>query len=167
MGVTKMGLGGETARVTSQDLFGASGAPRVVVVGAGFGGIGVGVKLKKAGIDTFTIYESSLGVGGSGGRGQGSGGSGCELLSDHVDRSAQDRVSQAGGGRRRGTGEIDTPDWGAGGECQDPVRSSARVERDSRALNVWGRFVGQGLGLRRPPRPPFGYAVGWEPGARC
>jgi cation diffusion facilitator CzcD-associated flavoprotein CzcO len=60
-----MGLGGETARVTSQDLFGASGAPRVVVVGAGFGGIGVGVKLKKAGIDTFTIYESSLGVGGT------------------------------------------------------------------------------------------------------
>ena len=39
--------------------------PRVIVVGAGFGGIGVGVKLKKAGIDTFTIYESSLGVGGT------------------------------------------------------------------------------------------------------
>ena len=37
----------------------------MVVVGAGFGGIGTGVKLKKAGIDTFTIYESSLGVGGT------------------------------------------------------------------------------------------------------
>ena len=37
----------------------------MVVVGAGFGGIGTGVKLKKAGIDTFAIYESSLGVGGT------------------------------------------------------------------------------------------------------
>jgi phytoene dehydrogenase-like protein len=39
--------------------------PRVVVVGAGFGGIATGVKLKQAGIDSFTIYESSLGVGGT------------------------------------------------------------------------------------------------------
>ena len=51
--------------MSSQELFGADGTPRVIVVGAGFGGIGVGVKLKKAGIDTFTIYESSLGVGGT------------------------------------------------------------------------------------------------------
>ena len=51
--------------MTSQELFGAGGTPRVVVVGAGFGGIAAGVKLKKAGIDTFTIYESSLGVGGT------------------------------------------------------------------------------------------------------
>ncbi len=51
--------------MSRQELFGASGTPRVIVVGAGFGGIGVGVKLKKAGIDTFTIYESSLGVGGT------------------------------------------------------------------------------------------------------
>ena len=36
-----------------------------MVVGAGFGGIATGVKLKRAGIDTFTIYESSLGVGGT------------------------------------------------------------------------------------------------------
>jgi cation diffusion facilitator CzcD-associated flavoprotein CzcO len=50
---------------TAQQLFGPEGTPRVVVVGAGFGGIGTGVKLKKAGIDTFTIYESSLGVGGT------------------------------------------------------------------------------------------------------
>jgi cation diffusion facilitator CzcD-associated flavoprotein CzcO len=35
------------------------------VVGAGFGGIATGVKLKQAGIDTFTIYESSLGIGGT------------------------------------------------------------------------------------------------------
>jgi cation diffusion facilitator CzcD-associated flavoprotein CzcO len=34
-------------------------------VGAGFGGIATGVKLKQAGIDTFTIYESSLGIGGT------------------------------------------------------------------------------------------------------
>ncbi len=39
--------------------------PRVVVVGAGFGGIAAGVKMKRAGIDTFTIYESSAGIGGT------------------------------------------------------------------------------------------------------
>src|SRR5215468_4144467 len=39
--------------------------PRVVIIGAGFGGIAAGVKLLKAGIDTFTIYESSLGIGGT------------------------------------------------------------------------------------------------------
>ncbi len=50
---------------TAQDLFGPAGTPRVVVVGAGLGGIGAGVKLKQAGIDTFTIYESSPGVGGT------------------------------------------------------------------------------------------------------
>jgi hypothetical protein len=36
-----------------------------VVVGAGVGGIATGVKLKRAGVDTFTIYESSLGIGGT------------------------------------------------------------------------------------------------------
>jgi cation diffusion facilitator CzcD-associated flavoprotein CzcO len=36
-----------------------------VVVGAGMGGIAAGVKLIEAGIDTFTIYESSAGVGGT------------------------------------------------------------------------------------------------------
>jgi cation diffusion facilitator CzcD-associated flavoprotein CzcO len=46
-------------------LFGPTGTPKVAIVGAGFGGIGAGVKLKRAGIDTFTIYESSLGVGGT------------------------------------------------------------------------------------------------------
>ena len=45
--------------------FGPAGTPRVVVVGAGFGGIGTGVKLKKAGIETFTIYEKSERVGGT------------------------------------------------------------------------------------------------------
>jgi cation diffusion facilitator CzcD-associated flavoprotein CzcO len=39
--------------------------PRVAVVGAGFGGIAAGVYLRRAGIETFTIYESSLGVGGT------------------------------------------------------------------------------------------------------
>jgi cation diffusion facilitator CzcD-associated flavoprotein CzcO len=39
--------------------------PRVAIVGAGFGGIAMGVKLKQAGVDAFTIYESSLGVGGT------------------------------------------------------------------------------------------------------
>jgi cation diffusion facilitator CzcD-associated flavoprotein CzcO len=37
----------------------------VVVVGAGFGGIAAGVELRRAGIETFTIYESSLGIGGT------------------------------------------------------------------------------------------------------
>ena len=46
-------------------MFGAAGTPRVVVVGAGFGGLGAGVKLKEAGIDSFTIYESSTAVGGT------------------------------------------------------------------------------------------------------
>jgi cation diffusion facilitator CzcD-associated flavoprotein CzcO len=51
-------------RPTAEELFGPDGTPRVAVVGAGFGGIATGVKLKRAGIDTFTIYESSLGIGG-------------------------------------------------------------------------------------------------------
>ena len=50
---------------TAEELFGPAGTPRVVVVGAGFGGIAAGVKLKQAGIHTFTIYESSLGIGGT------------------------------------------------------------------------------------------------------
>ncbi len=50
---------------TAEALFGPARTPRVVVVGAGFGGIAAGVKLKRAGIDTFTIYESSLGIGGT------------------------------------------------------------------------------------------------------
>jgi cation diffusion facilitator CzcD-associated flavoprotein CzcO len=53
------------ALVGPADLFGPAGTPRVVVIGAGFGGIAAGVKLKQAGIDTFTIYESSPGIGGT------------------------------------------------------------------------------------------------------
>ncbi len=52
-------------RPTAQQLFGPAGTPRVVVVGAGFGGIAAGVKLARAGVQTFTIYESSLGIGGT------------------------------------------------------------------------------------------------------
>src|SRR5579864_1819396 len=52
-------------RPTGQELFGPAGTPRVVVVGAGFGGIATGVKLARAGVTTFTIYESSLGIGGT------------------------------------------------------------------------------------------------------
>ena len=52
-------------RPTPEQLFGPAGTPRVVVVGAGFGGIATGVKLRQAGIHTFTIYESSLGIGGT------------------------------------------------------------------------------------------------------
>jgi cation diffusion facilitator CzcD-associated flavoprotein CzcO len=50
---------------TRQELFGPAGTPRVAVVGAGFGGIAAGVYLRRAGIETFTIYESSTGVGGT------------------------------------------------------------------------------------------------------
>jgi cation diffusion facilitator CzcD-associated flavoprotein CzcO len=50
---------------TREELFGPAGTPKVCVVGAGFGGIAAGVKLKRAGIDTFTIYESSPGIGGT------------------------------------------------------------------------------------------------------
>ena len=52
-------------RPSREELFGPAGTPRVAVVGAGFGGIAAGVKLKQAGIDTFRIYESSLGIGGT------------------------------------------------------------------------------------------------------
>ncbi len=50
---------------TAEELFGPAGTPRVAVVGAGFGGIAAGVNLKRAGISTFTVYESSLGIGGT------------------------------------------------------------------------------------------------------
>ena len=40
-------------------------SPHVVIVGGGFAGIAAGVKLQQAGIDTFTIFEKSLGVGGT------------------------------------------------------------------------------------------------------
>lgn len=52
-------------RRTRQELFGPAGTPRVAVIGAGFGGIAAGVYLRRAGIETFTIYESSTGVGGT------------------------------------------------------------------------------------------------------
>ncbi len=52
-------------RPTAEQLFGPNGTPKVAVIGAGFGGIAAGVKLQRAGIDTFTIYESSLGIGGT------------------------------------------------------------------------------------------------------
>ena len=56
---------GASARPTAEALFGPADTPRVVVIGAGFGGIAAGVNLKRAGIATFTIYESSDGVGGT------------------------------------------------------------------------------------------------------
>ncbi|MFN8037151.1 MAG: NAD(P)/FAD-dependent oxidoreductase [Acidimicrobiia bacterium] len=52
-------------RPTATQLFGPAGTPRVVIVGAGFGGIAAGVYLRRAGIETFSIYESSLGIGGT------------------------------------------------------------------------------------------------------
>jgi cation diffusion facilitator CzcD-associated flavoprotein CzcO/acetyl esterase/lipase len=39
-------------------------APKVAIIGAGFGGIGLGMTLKRAGIDSFTIFEKAEGVGG-------------------------------------------------------------------------------------------------------
>ena len=52
-------------RPAAEDLFGPACTPKVVVIGAGFGGIAAAVKMKQAGIHTFTIYESSTGVGGT------------------------------------------------------------------------------------------------------
>jgi cation diffusion facilitator CzcD-associated flavoprotein CzcO len=52
-------------RSSTAELFGPAGTPRVVVVGAGFGGIAAGAYLRRARIETFTIYESSLGIGGT------------------------------------------------------------------------------------------------------
>jgi cation diffusion facilitator CzcD-associated flavoprotein CzcO len=40
-------------------------APRVAILGAGFGGLAVAVELRRAGIDTFTIFEAADGVGGT------------------------------------------------------------------------------------------------------
>jgi cation diffusion facilitator CzcD-associated flavoprotein CzcO len=54
-----------TVNLHAADRFGPKGTPRVVIVGAGFGGLAAGVKLRNAGIDTFTIIESSAGVGGT------------------------------------------------------------------------------------------------------
>jgi cation diffusion facilitator CzcD-associated flavoprotein CzcO len=56
---------GVTVRPSARQLFGPEGTPRAIVIGAGFGGIAAGVKMRQRGIDTFTIYESSLGVGGT------------------------------------------------------------------------------------------------------
>jgi cation diffusion facilitator CzcD-associated flavoprotein CzcO len=39
-------------------------APRIVIVGAGFGGIGLGIQLREAGIESFAILEKAEGVGG-------------------------------------------------------------------------------------------------------
>src|SRR5437660_3394183 len=50
---------------TAEELFGSAGTPQVGVVGSGFGGIATGVNLKRAGVSTFTIYETSLGIGGT------------------------------------------------------------------------------------------------------
>lgn len=39
-------------------------APRVAIIGAGFGGLAAAIELRRAGIDTFTIYERASEVGG-------------------------------------------------------------------------------------------------------
>ena len=48
----------------SEQTNGGAPTPRVVIVGAGFGGIGLGIRLKLAGIDSFTILERAEGIGG-------------------------------------------------------------------------------------------------------
>jgi cation diffusion facilitator CzcD-associated flavoprotein CzcO len=53
------------SRPSRKELFGPARTPRVVIVGAGFGGIGLAVLLKKAGIGTFTIYEKAESAGGT------------------------------------------------------------------------------------------------------
>ena len=39
-------------------------APRVAVIGAGFGGLAAAIELKRAGLDDITIFERGDGVGG-------------------------------------------------------------------------------------------------------
>lgn len=51
--------------VDNRNPFGGVGTPRIVIVGAGFGGIGLAVLLKKARVDTFTIYEQAEEPGGT------------------------------------------------------------------------------------------------------
>jgi cation diffusion facilitator CzcD-associated flavoprotein CzcO len=41
------------------------GPPRIVIVGAGFGGLGMAIQLKKAGIESFTILEKADRLGGT------------------------------------------------------------------------------------------------------
>ena len=63
-----MPRGGSPAALTAMiapEEHDAVTAPQIVIVGGGFAGIAAGVKLRKAGIDTFTIYEKSLGIGGT------------------------------------------------------------------------------------------------------
>ena len=43
---------------------GAAPTPRIVIVGAGFGGIGLGIELRKAGIGSFQILEREDAIGG-------------------------------------------------------------------------------------------------------
>lgn len=52
-------------RAAATDLFGPGGRPRIAVIGAGYGGIGLAVKLKKAGVDSFTVFDSAPGPGGT------------------------------------------------------------------------------------------------------
>ncbi|MGA7417402.1 MAG: NAD(P)/FAD-dependent oxidoreductase [Acidimicrobiales bacterium] len=63
------GLGGrqgvKAVTDSRQDLFGPSGTPTVIVIGAGLGGVAAGVKLKRAGIETFQIFERSPSAGGT------------------------------------------------------------------------------------------------------
>ena len=56
-------IGGRSVR--RQLRVGRAAPPRIAIVGGGFAGIAAGVKLRKAGIDSFTIFEKSLGVGGT------------------------------------------------------------------------------------------------------
>jgi cation diffusion facilitator CzcD-associated flavoprotein CzcO/acetyl esterase/lipase len=64
------GFWGDVSALAPDGDAGASGnggprrSPRVVIVGAGFGGIGMGITLKRAGIDSFTILEKGDRIGG-------------------------------------------------------------------------------------------------------
>ena len=40
-------------------------APRIAIVGAGFGGLCMAIRLRRAGIDSFTVFERASGLGGT------------------------------------------------------------------------------------------------------
>ncbi|MCU1455737.1 MAG: putative flavin-binding monooxygenase [Acidimicrobiales bacterium] len=44
---------------------GRAAAPRVAIIGSGFGGIGMAIRLRQAGIDSFTIFEKAERIGGT------------------------------------------------------------------------------------------------------
>jgi cation diffusion facilitator CzcD-associated flavoprotein CzcO len=61
----RTGILSKASAVVARRRAGGGRPPQVAIVGGGFGGIAAAVKLRQAGIETFTIFERSLGIGGT------------------------------------------------------------------------------------------------------